>query len=110
MLFLGAFDDERINNATLKFVSEANDYLKTHKQVAPLALRKYHRLVGGYLLKEVKPFMPAECEQTAGFFIYSLTGIPFPARYFFSSGMVISPKWNSEAASTASAFPFVKAS
>lgn len=34
MLFLGAFDDERINNATLKFVSEANDYLKTHKQAA----------------------------------------------------------------------------
>ena len=54
--------------------------------------------------------MPAEREQIPSFYIYSLTGIPFPARYFFSSGIVISPKWNSEAARTASAFPFVKAS
>ena len=42
--------------------------------------------------------------------IYSRTGMPRPARYSLTSRMPISPKWNTDAASTASALPSAIAS
>ena len=42
--------------------------------------------------------------------VYILTLMPSLLRYCFRSGMVISPKWKTDAASAASALPNVKAS